>query len=150
MADIGPDRHDEEASAPERTGVEGYPAATRWCRLMAIFVSVLGAGALVSAGWRLSGGAEGVLRASPDLIWGLFPFVLAVFGLRRRRVGIPRSVAVILVSGVGLDVYAGLLWSSHLSSTAGRAFVFIPSLQTLGCGLALALTVKWHGESGAA
>jgi hypothetical protein len=143
MVDLAPDRHHEDARTAGSTGA-GNPDAARWLRTAGILISVVGALVLLGAGVRLGGGIQSL---SPFVAWGLFPFGVGLFGLRSRRVGVPRSVSVTLASGFGLAVYADLLWSSHLSSTAGLTFLFVPIWQTLGCGVALLLTMRWRGRN---
>lgn len=143
MVDLAPDRHYGEAPAAGPTGSSDRDGA-RWHRTAGIGVSVVGALVVLGAGVRLGGGVQGV---SPFVAWGLFPFGVGLFGLRNKGVRVPRSVGVILASGFGLAVYADLLWSSHLSSTAGLTFLFVPIWQTLGCGAALLLTMRRRGEN---
>ena len=143
MVDLAPDRHYEDTGTAGSTGASD-PDAARWLRTAGILVSVVGALVLLGAGVRLGGGIQGL---SPFVAWGLFPFGVGLFGLRNRGVGVPRSVGVILASGFGLAVYADLLWSSHLSSTAGLTFRFVPIWQALGCGAGLLLTMRWRGRN---
>lgn len=115
MVDLA-DRWLERSSEREPTASRDPDGARRF-RVVAIIASLVGAGVLLGASIRLSGGVLGAL--SPFVVWGLAPFGLGVFGVRRTRVGVPRSVAVILSSGFGLVVYGDLLWASHLSSPLG-------------------------------
>jgi hypothetical protein len=146
MVDLAPDERYEQPDIAGRS-TSADPDGARWFRGLSVLVSAIGAAVLIGASIRLGGG---IANLSPFVAWGLFPFGLGVFGLRAKGVGVPRSVGVILASGFGLAVYGNLLLSSRLSSTAGLAFLFIPIWQTVACGAALLLTLKWRGKSDAA
>lgn len=150
MVDLAPDEQYAK-SGPATTPVAGgEPDWALGFRVGAIVVTALGAAALVGAGVRLTGGGVAFLLAGPFLVWGLIPFGLGLLGVFRNGVGLPRSIAVILASGFGLTMYADLIWSSHLSSTAGLALVFIPLWQTLACAVGLLVTIPWRAKSEAA
>jgi hypothetical protein len=150
MVDLAPDQHYTKAVQPGTTVADGGFNGARWFRIAGVLISVLGAAVLIAASYRLSGGAEALLKASPFVVWGLVPFALGVFGLRGKAAGVPRSLGVVLASGFGLAMYSDLLWSTHLSSTAGLAFLFIPLWQSLGCAAALVFTRRWRRSGGAA
>lgn len=133
--------------APPAAGETNWPLAFR---ASAMLVTVLGAAAQVAASVLMSGGGAEFLWGMPFFIWGLVPFGLGLFGVRRKGVGLPRSTAVTLASGFGLAMYANLIWSSHLSSTAGLAFLFVPLWQTVACAVGLFLTIPGRGKKRAA
>ena len=124
---------------------------SRWTapRILATAVTVAGAGALLAAEVRLSGG-EMSLLALPFFVWPLIPFAVALFGLRGPRVSGVRSIGLTVASGFGLAMYADLSLASRLSSTAGLALLFIPLWQLIGCGVVIALTIRRTKGDGAA
>jgi hypothetical protein len=143
---MGPTTPEHDGAPPtDGGGPKRFPAL----RVVAMAVTALGALVLLAALLRLSGGIEALVAASPFGLWALTPFAVAFFGLRSRTVRTGRSLGLILASGFGLALYADLLLSSRLSSTAGLAFVFIPLWQVLGCGVVLALTTRHETGDGA-
>jgi hypothetical protein len=119
-------------------------------RGVAVGVTGLGAAALAAAQLRLSGRGAEFLAGFPFVLWGLAPFGLAMIGLRVRPVSTGRAIGVIATSGFGLAMYADLITASHLSSTAGLAFLFIPLWQLLGCGAVLVVTAMLGRKARAA
>jgi hypothetical protein len=134
VAEVMPDKDDV---AEEQPG-EVVAAALR---VIAFVVTSLGMVSVFGAGRRLTGSVQGMLPTAPFLVWALFPFVLALFGLRRGAYSAPRGAGVILTSGFGLVMYADLVLASRLSSTAGLALIFIPLWQAIGCSVVLLLTI---------
>jgi len=62
-----------------------------------------------------------MLPTAPFLVWALFPFVLALFGLRRGAYSARAARASSSPAASDLVMYADLVLASGLSSTAGLA-----------------------------
>ena len=116
---------------------------TEWPNVAVRVVSVAGVGALVAAAYRMTGGLQAFLLAAPFVVWGLAPFAVALWSVRRPPVTLLRAIGLIATSGFGLCLYLQLCLATRLSSTVGLMFLFIPLWQLVGCALVILLTRRW-------